>query len=547
MMKKNFLVACLSFIILCCLWELTSQYFIQYQFVLPSLSSIVVQMWQSSDLLIMNSKVTLREMAGGFLLALIMAFPLAWIMYLYKSARTVLQPFFVGLQSIPMFTLAPIMIVWFGWSDMSIILPTALMIFFPLTLNIYQGLMSTPQDLLDYFHINQATRWQTFSKLQLPYSLPHIFAGFRIAAAGAGIGAIAGEWAGAQSGLGVLMLKSRRATELEITFGALLCLIMVSLWLYSVIAYTEYRYKKHQTLKGWVIGLLLTFIGIIGAFPSSMQTVLPKKQVLRLLLDWFPNSNHVPIYAGVQRKIFAKHGIQLQIIELNDPSDSVPYITSGKADLALYYLPDLIQAQQKGADVKLAGVLVGQPLNSFIFRQGEGISSPKDLSGKIIGYSLGGNNLKVLQRLLHANNLLPKKLINVNFDLVTLLANRQVDVIYGAFWNIEGEHLKALNIKNSYFQVTQLGHPVYSELIFISRHDFNRLEAFKLAMQESIDYCKAYPEEAFELYAHCHPEKSAATFRWEKQAWLNTVPTLAESQQISRQEWAYLKRWMEEL
>lgn len=498
-------------------------------------------MWTNPHLFISNSIDTFYEMGGGFSLALIFAFPLAWMMYLCKSCRAFMQPLFVIIQCIPMFTLAPLMIMWFGWSYMAVVLPTALMIFLPLTLNIYQGLSSTPQGLLNYFKINQATPWQTFFKLQLPWALPYIFAGFRISAAVAGIGAIAGEWAGAQSGLGVLMLKSRRSTDLETSFGALFCLMFMSIGLYTFIAYAEYRYRQYKSLKFFPVILFgIICIAALSTLPRQQSI----KQPTRLLLDWLPNSNHVPLYAGIEKEIFAKNGIHLQIMELNDPSDTLPYISSGKVDIALFYMPDVVKAQLQGISLTLAGVLIDQPLNSFIFRNDQEITVPTDLSGKSIGICLAGSNPSLLQRLLNNFQIVPKELKHTNFDLVTLLGMRQVDVIYGAFWNIEKEHLKSLGIQTSHIDVAQVGHPFYSELVFVGKGDPKKFENFKKAMQKSIDYCKAHPEEAFELYVKCHPEKSPRTIAWEYQAWKNTLPLLAKSQTISEEEWQGLEDWL---
>lgn len=544
-MKKPFVIALVIILIFCSLWEVLSRY-AEYRFIIPPITAIMSRMWEDGlSLLISNSKVTLREMAGGLVLAAVAAFPLAWMMYLWKSSRLFLQPFFVILQCVPMFTLAPLMILWFGWSYMAIIIPTALMIFFPLTINIYQGLVSTPLGLLDYFKSNQATRWQTFTKLMLPWSLPHIFAGLRISGAFAGIGAIAGEWAGAQSGLGILMLKSRRELDLEMTFGALFCLIFISVSLYSIIAYAENRYKQHKPMKLFSAAIILGLLGLIAFLSTPTGSPVPKNEnSLNLLLDWFPNSNHVPIYVGLEKGIFARHGVQLQVYEIKDPSDTIPYLTSGKVDIALFYQPDVIKAKKKGAKVKIIGVLIDQPLNSFLFRTEQKIFSPQDLSGKIIGYSGAASNFSILERLLKENFIVPKELRNVSFDLVTLLGTRQVDIIYGGFWNIEGEHLKSLNIETSHFNVSQLGHPPYSELVFLGREDFKNTRAFQEAMQESINYCKKHAEEAFMIYAGFHPSKSSHSLAWERQAWFKTVPLLAKSQNILKKEEDDLEKWL---
>jgi NitT/TauT family transport system substrate-binding protein len=521
-MKKSVLVTFCFLVILGLLWNFSSQQMTEARFILPSLSSIFKRLWTNPDLFITHSQATLKEMAGGFALALFFAFPLAWSMYLWKTSRILLQPLFIMLQSIPMFTLAPLMVLWFGWSYSAIVIPTALMIFFPLTMNIYQGLASTPQNYLDYFKIQQATPWQTFFKLQLPYALPHIFAGLRISAALAGIGAVAGEWAGAQSGLGILMLKSRRETDLETSFGALFCLVFISLSLYGAIIYAENSFKKHKPLKFCCAMAVIGLLGLTGFISKPYHAATHETH---LLLDWLPNSNHVPIYAGLQKQIFAKYNIDLRILEIKDPSDTIPYLTAGKAEIALFYFPDVVRANEKGAELKIVDVLVDRPLNSLIYRKGEA-AVPQDLSGKIIGYSVTGSNLDILEKLLKQNHIVPKELKNVNFDLVASLALGQVDVIYGAFWNIEKKHLESLGISTDHFEVTQLGHPHYSELVFISHKNFNETEAFQKAIRESIEFCRSHPDEAFDLYTHCHPEKSPQTLAWERQAWYETIPLL---------------------
>ncbi len=239
MNKSGIFFSLIGFFIFFGIWEICSRVFLHLLFVLPPPSAIASTLVECHSQLLFHTWVTLKEMAGGFALALGVAFPLAWMMMRYSTSRAILQPFFIVLQCLPMFTLAPIMVVWFGWSYTAIVIPTALMIFFPLTLNIYQGLRSTPKELLEFFHTHQATEWQSFFKLRLPWAMPHIFAGFRISAAIAGIGAVAGEWAGGQNGLGMLMLESRRNTDLELTFSALVCLTLISACLYISVLICE--------------------------------------------------------------------------------------------------------------------------------------------------------------------------------------------------------------------------------------------------------------------------------------------------------------------
>ncbi|MFQ5729593.1 MAG: ABC transporter permease, partial [Waddliaceae bacterium] len=262
--EKNqiFIVPFLAFLCIFGCWEVFSRIYKDLLFVLPSPSNILFCIWERKDRFLFHTLVTLNEMAGGFLVAFLLAFPLAWIMTLWTASRIVLQPIFVVIQCIPMFTLAPIMILWFDWSYTAIVIPMALMIFFPLTMNIYQGLRSTPKHLVDYFRINEATTWQLFVKLQLPWALPNIFSGIRISTAIAGIGAVAGEWAGAQAGLGLLMLESRRAADLEVTFGALFCLTFLSMFLYIIMILLEKRVITRRPA-GFRYGQIATTASII--------------------------------------------------------------------------------------------------------------------------------------------------------------------------------------------------------------------------------------------------------------------------------------------
>ncbi|MBB64041.1 MAG: hypothetical protein CMO81_03160 [Waddliaceae bacterium] len=231
MKKSLFLLSVLLLFIL--LWEYAGWRLESFTFVVPRPSGIVARMYDVPGRFLIHSYATFLEMIGGLALATALSFVMAWIMIEFSSAATVLQPLFLTIKCIPMFTLAPLMVLWFGWGYTAILIPTTLMIFFPVTLNIYQGLKSVPQEWLDYFALHHATSWQTFIKLRLPWARPSIFTGIKLGTAAAGIGAIAGEWAGAQEGLGILMIESRRAIDLETTFAALVCLTILSLSFYG--------------------------------------------------------------------------------------------------------------------------------------------------------------------------------------------------------------------------------------------------------------------------------------------------------------------------
>lgn len=544
-MKQRLLYPLAAFIFLIGIWEISSRFFADYLFILPAPSAIVARIIEKPERFLFHTFITLSEMLLGATLAFFASFPLALGMYRWQSARLVLQPLFVFIQCIPMFALAPIMVMWFGWGYTAIIVPTALMIFFPLTINIYQGLKSTPTSYIEYFKINQATPWQIFIKLQLPWAVPHLFSGLRVAAAVAGIGAVAGEWAGAQSGLGILMLESRRATDLETTFGALFCLAFISLALYSTILLMETITIKVKPMSTKALIALLAFFGAI--FSGCQQTETSTET--RLLLDWLPNPNHVPLYVGVNKGFFQGQGINLSIQKIVDPADAIPFVTSGQAELALFYMPDTIRAVERGANIKPVGIIFKQPLNAMIFRKDDGIKKPTDLNGKIIGYCVDGTGTKVLDYIIERNQIKPLDKRNVSFDLVSTLGTKQVDAIYGAYWNIECEHLESLGIETDHFDLRDLSYPNYYELIVIAQNNSRQtdpsfVDAFQRALQASIDYSVQNPDEAFDIYMKANPDKAPKTSAWEKQAWNKTYPILTLDQHFDNDVWQKLRAWI---
>lgn len=171
-------------------------------------------------------------MLWGILIATGAAFPFAYAMQRWKGVRRALEPTFVLMQCVPVFALAPLMILLFGWGKLAIYVPTALMIVFPLTMNIYKGLTATPERYLELFSAYGLNQWRLFVEIRIPFALPHIFTGYRVAAAVSGVGAIAGEWAGAQMGLGVYMQECRRYMDVEGMVFALFCLLALSLIMY---------------------------------------------------------------------------------------------------------------------------------------------------------------------------------------------------------------------------------------------------------------------------------------------------------------------------
>ncbi len=558
MLKRAFPLLLFSLTLLVT-WELAARHFSHFLFILPAPSEVGAALIELRGRFFLHTTATLMEMLGGFFLATAAAFPLGWLMIRLPSTRSVLQPLFIVIQCLPMFTLAPIMVLWFGWGYTAIAIPTALMIFFPLTLNIYQGLKSTPPEMLEFFEANEATAWQTFIKLRLPWALPHIFAGFRISAAIAGVGAIAGEWAGAQRGLGILMLESRRNTDLEITFGALFCLTLISSAFYLLALLLErvvahpFRWRTFFSKKNpcrlpvrkrrFALPFLL-FALLVILLPGCKE---PEGQKTRLILDWLPNPNHVPLYVGLEKGFFREEGIELDIQKMQDQGGGISYLTSGQADLLINHMPAALKASARGAELKLVGLLIKEPLRCFLYRSE---IDPKNLSEKTLGYCIGGPDTHFLDFLLEQGEISPQARKNVSIDLVSAMGTHAVDFIYGGFWNIEPAQLRALGVETSSIPIQEFGVPPYYEIVILaqagtreSSSDF--VAAFQRALQRSIDFCFQNPDAAFICYCEYNLDWRAKTLAWQREAWHTTVPLLAKNQDIDEDEINTFVRWLE--
>jgi NitT/TauT family transport system substrate-binding protein len=261
-----------------------------------------------------------------------------------------------------------------------------------------------------------------------------------------------------------------------------------------------------------------------------------------LVLDWLPNPNHIPIFVGQQKGFFADEGVDLEILKAPDVVNGVLYTLSGQCDLAVTYMQTAIFAKEQGLDFDIVGKLIDRTLNGLIFVQDGTIKEPKDLSGKRLGYSVDGASDR-LADILKNNQIEPLSQHNCHFDLTGMMMADQVDVLYGAYWNIESVQLKQKGLACGHFTLEELGVPNYHELIVVAKEGKNHAN-FQRALQKSIDFCKEHPKEAFELYFATQRDKGQETMEWEKEAWEMTRPVLPTNQDVDMAVWDEYKNWL---
>ncbi len=201
-------------------WELSARGFSIPEYLLPRPLGIVETMATEAGRMLPHLALTLGEalagFAGGMLLGVVVAFGLASSAFLRRE----LQPLIVFSQSMPTAALAPLLIVWFGLGVVPKALLALLLVFFPIAANLTEGLTQVNPDMLRLLRSYRATRWQTFVKLRLPHALGYLVAGMKIAAPLALIGAVVGEFVGANRGIGFVILDAAaRLATVEMLAG----------------------------------------------------------------------------------------------------------------------------------------------------------------------------------------------------------------------------------------------------------------------------------------------------------------------------------------
>lgn len=174
-----------------------------------------------------------QAMATGWALlaALLMAgsisIPLTFAMIHSRATRTAVETLFLVLQCLPLFVFTPVLVAMVGWGWSTVLLPSTLVVVFPLCMSLFKAIQQVPNGLLDLFSMYGVNAWTLFWRLQLPYALPAFFAGLRVAVGSVGTAVLAAEFAGGQQGLGMLIQESRRNFDLGMAFASILSLSLL--------------------------------------------------------------------------------------------------------------------------------------------------------------------------------------------------------------------------------------------------------------------------------------------------------------------------------
>ena len=186
-----------------------------------------------------NVSVTATEIYGGYLIALVVGVLLALAFTWSKPLEALMMPLLVSLNMIPKVALGPLIIVWFKYGVVPNMMIAFSICIFPILLTTVRGLREVEPDLLDLVRSLKGSRWQTFTKIQLPGALPYIFSGMKVAAILAVAGAIVGEFLSSDKGLGYLMLQVQVTLDTAAMFMAVLLITAIGMVLYGAVLLLE--------------------------------------------------------------------------------------------------------------------------------------------------------------------------------------------------------------------------------------------------------------------------------------------------------------------
>ncbi len=232
-------------------WEFLARAVQVPRWVLPPPSAIGQALLRDHRLLSSHLVVTLEEVALGLALAVALALVLAMGIVSSRLVERSVYPLVVASQAVPIVALAPLLLVWFGYGLAPKVIVVVLICFFPIAVNLVDGLRGVDPELVDLVRSFGATRWQVLRIVRVPASLPAFFSGLRVAAAVSVIGALIGEWVGSSAGLGYLMIRAASQFHTDRVFAAVLVSALVSIALFWSVGIVErFALPWHRKVEG---------------------------------------------------------------------------------------------------------------------------------------------------------------------------------------------------------------------------------------------------------------------------------------------------------
>ncbi len=236
---SQYLVPATTLAVLILIWEAVVVVLNVPTYLLPAPTLVVERTAEWAGELPMHTWITLYETLAGFILAIVVAVPLAIMIAYSPFLQNSIYPLLLITQSIPKVAIAPLLLLWLGTGDLPKIVVAFLVAFFPIVVDTATGLNSVPPELMDLIRSLSANQWQIFRKIRFPWALPFFFSGLKVAITLSVVGAVIGEFVGSDKGLGYLVLIASSHINTGLAFGAMVLLSFMGIILFGIVNLAE--------------------------------------------------------------------------------------------------------------------------------------------------------------------------------------------------------------------------------------------------------------------------------------------------------------------
>ena len=250
---------------------------------------------------------------------------------------------------------------------------------------------------------------------------------------------------------------------------------------------------------------------------------------LVVVLDWFVNPDHAPLYVAFEKGYFSAKGLSVEFHPPSNPNDPPKFAAAKKADIAVSYQPQHHIHVDRGLPLVRIATLVATPLNSLVVLADGDIKDIGDLKGKTVGYSISGFENILLKVMLEQKGLSLDdiNMVNVNFSLSPSLFSKRTDAVIGAFRNFELNQMDIEGMPGRAFFVEEYGIPPYDELILVTHRDHvssPKLRKFVDALEAGVQFLVNHPEESWSLFVRGRKDLNNQLNRL---AWKDTLTRFA--------------------
>ena len=374
-----------------CIWLFASEGGLVPKYMLPSPVDVARAFVTDLPILMEHLKVTLKEAIYGLLIGTGLGFVFSVLMDRFEFLYKAFYPILIITQTIPTIALAPLLVLWMGFSIAPKITLVVLTTFFPITISLLDGFKSADEDAMGLIRSMGGNRLTVFRHIKFPSALEQFFSGLKVSASYAVVGAVVSEWLGGFEGLGVYMTRVKKAYAFDKMFAVIILISAVSLILMALVAVLRFLALPHKRKEirmdkfmKKTIAVVLAIILVVCAFAllkNTDKTVSPSE--ITLCLDWTPNTNHTGFYVAESLGYYEEEGLKVTIVQ--PPEDGSALMTaSGQAQFGITAQDSMAPsyASENPLGVTAVAALLQHNTSGIISRKGEGCDSPKGLEGK---------------------------------------------------------------------------------------------------------------------------------------------------------------------